>query len=180
MEVLGESTGNNELKSYFKERWGNTVKDYLTEKDGLVGKEWCWKDVSWEELTEAQKEKMKQIFKVRNVMLTKKKDKVIWCGSLSGKYSIKLGYNLIAETGKDSFFSRDLCWNKDILPKAGAFTWLAYKGRILTTERLRNIRINGPSRCPLCEKQEETIDNLLIQCQYATKCWDIVQFKLSW
>ena len=180
LEVVGENIRDNELKSYFKERWGNTVKDYMTEKEGPVGREWCWKDVSREELTEAQKEQMIQIFKDRNVVLTKKKDKVIWCGSLSGKYSVKIGYNLLAETGRESFFSRDLCWNKDTLPKAGTFTWLAYKGRILTAERLRKIGINGPSRCPLCEKQEETIDHLLIQCQYAKKCWDIVQFKLRW
>ena len=62
----------------------------------------------------------------------------------------------MAETNSEAFISKDLCWNKDMLPKVGAFAWLAYNGRILTVERLRKIGIIGPSRCPLCEKNEET------------------------
>ena len=85
-------------------------------------------------------------------MISKRKDKVIWCGSLSGKYLVKLGYNLLAEIDKEVFFSKDLCWNKDVLPKVGAFAWLAYKGRILIAKRLRKIGIIGSSRCPLCER----------------------------
>lgn len=180
MPVLGKSENFNDLKTYFKEQWGNSVRDYMFETENVKGKEWCWRDVSREDLTEAQKEKMKQILKTRDVLITTRKDKIIWCGSLSGKYSVKLGYNLLAITGKESFSSKDLCWNKDVLPKAGAFAWLAYRGRILTVERLRRIGFVGPSRCPLCEHQEESLDHLLIQCHYASKCWDLVQFKLQW
>lgn len=46
LEMLGENIRDNEMKSYFKERLGNTVKDYMTEKEGPVGREWRWKDVS--------------------------------------------------------------------------------------------------------------------------------------
>ena len=111
-------------------------------------------------------------------MVSMKKDKIIWCDSVSGSYSVKLGYNVLAEKNREIFTSKDLCWSKDILPKAGAFAWLAYNGRIFIVERLRKIGIIGPSRCPLCEQHEESVDHLLIQCQYARKCWDMVQFKL--
>ena len=113
-------------------------------------------------------------------MVSPKQDKIIWCGSQSSNYLVQLGYILLAEKNEETFTSKDLYWNKEILPKARAFAWLAYNSRILTAERLKRIGINGPSRCPLCEKNEETIDHLLVQCQYAKKCWDMVQFKLGW
>ena len=146
----------------------------MTENDGLLGKEWCWRDVSNEELTESQKQRMQNIFKERIIMVSLKQDKIIWCCSLLGNYLVKLGYNMLAETNEEIFTSKDLCQDKDILPKAGAFAWLAYNERILTMERLKSIGINGPSRCPLCEKNEETIDHLLVQCQYAKKWWDMM------
>lgn len=86
---------------------------------------------------------------------------------------------MMFEKKEEIFTSKDLCWYKENLPKEGDFAWLAYNGRILIVERLKRIGINGPSRCPLCEKNEETIDHLLVQCHYAKKCWDIVQHKLG-
>ena len=56
MAVLGNSDEINELKTYFKRRWGNSVRDYMNEIESLKGKEWCWRDVSREDLTEEQKE----------------------------------------------------------------------------------------------------------------------------
>ena len=53
------------------------------------------------------------------------------------------------------FASKDLCWEKEILPKAGAFAWLAYNGRILIVERRRRLGIIGPTICPLCEKMRK-------------------------
>ena len=51
-KVLGEEDGNLDLKAYFKDKWGNSIADYMTEKVGLLQREWCWKDVSNEELTD--------------------------------------------------------------------------------------------------------------------------------
>ena len=55
-KVLGEEVVNMDLKTYFKDKWGNLVADYMTKKVGLLGKEWCWRDVSNEELPESQKQ----------------------------------------------------------------------------------------------------------------------------
>ncbi len=120
---------------------------------------------------------MQNILDERRLLLSTKKDKIILCGSLLGNYSVKLGYNILAKINSEAFTSKALCWNKDILPKARSFAWLAYNGRILTAERLRKIGIIGSYR--LCEKNKETIDNLLVQYKNARKCWDFVQFKLG-
>ena len=121
---MGCDENFNELKAYFKERF--FVSNYVVEKDGLEGKAWCWKDFSREKLTDQQKLQMKSILEERSVLLGLKKDKIIWCGSLKGNYLVKLGYNMMTETNNEAFISKDLCRNKDILPKAGAFAWLAY------------------------------------------------------
>lgn len=91
---------------------------------------------------------MQSIFNERRVNLSIKSDRIIWCDSQSGKYSVKLGYNLLEAVNDEVFASKDLCWQKEILPKAEAFTWLAYNGRILTAKRRREFGMVGPTRCP--------------------------------
>jgi hypothetical protein len=54
------------------------------------------------------------------------------------------------------------------------FTWtMAHKG-ILTSENMRRRGWQGPSRCPLCIIEEETIEHLLLNFPYAKQVWDIV------
>ena len=54
-KILDKEVANMDLKTYFKGKWGNFVADYMIEKEGPFEKEWCWKDVSNEDLIEAQK-----------------------------------------------------------------------------------------------------------------------------
>jgi hypothetical protein len=46
--------------------------------------------------------------------------------------------------------------------------------KILTWENLVKRGMYGPSRCHLCEVQEETTDHLLDGCSYTTEVWDWV------
>ena len=50
---------------------------------------------------------------------------------------------------------------------------LAHKS-ILTSENLRRKGREGPSRYPLCLKEEENIDHLLLACPFAKEVWDNV------
>ena len=38
----------------------------------------------------------------------------------------------------------------------------------------------GPSRCPLCEKESETSEQFLYGCPFANTCWYWLYKKLNW
>lgn len=99
-------------------------------------------------------------------------DKVIWCGSSDGKYSVKLRYFFLDVRMRNEEWLVDLFWGKECLPKAGTFAWLAFRGRILTGERRKRLGFHGPSRCVMCEKAEETVDHLLLHCVIEASCWE--------
>jgi len=64
-----------------------------------------------------------------------------------------------------------MVWKLEALPKIKFFIWALLKGKILTTENLQKIGINGPSRCPNCYGAEETMHHLFVDCPYAVDCW---------
>lgn len=48
-------------------------------------------------------------------------------------------------------------WQPRLWPKISTFLWLLSKRRILTWDNLQRRGFIGPSRCPNCNAQEETI-----------------------
>ena len=67
-----------------------------------------------------------------------------------------------------------------MLPKVGCFTWLAIKHRILTSDRLVRLSIASPFRCVLCGEEDESIDHLFVNCQFAYQCWMFILNKLKY
>ncbi|XP_059070381.1 uncharacterized protein LOC131860044 [Cryptomeria japonica] len=105
--------------------------------------------------------KLAKILKGRKVHILNEEDTLIWNAEKSSDYKVNLGYELQRRRQKDSNWPVILCWDKRVLPKAGAFLWIALHGRILTSDRLKAIGISGPSRCYLCKEEEEIVDHLL-------------------
>ncbi|XP_057839274.1 uncharacterized protein LOC131049246 [Cryptomeria japonica] len=73
-----------------------------------------------------------------------------------------------------------VCWNNVCLPKARAFSWLAGNRRILSGDCLRKMGFVGPFRCVLCEKAEEDVDHLLLNCEFAQEAWLFGLQRLNW
>ena len=44
-------------------------------------------------------------------------------------------------------------------------------GKVLTMDQLKKKGFQLPSRCPLCQKAEESIDQLLIHCSTVLDLW---------
>ncbi len=59
--------------------------------------------------------------------MSNKEDNIVWCAAKSGRYSIKLGYQLSGKVIDSNVWPHKLCWNKLFLPKFGAFSWLVLK-----------------------------------------------------
>lgn len=159
---IGDGPDLMALKQYFSQKWGTKVRDYLTLKQGALGNEWVWKDVVGEELSDEQIRCMKRLLQGRKIFISGNEDKLVWCGSSTGCYSVKIGYQLLNSLEREIFWAKDLCWNKHVLPKAGTFAWLAVKGRILTGDRQKRLGFAGPSKCVLCDKDEESVDHMLL------------------
>lgn len=70
----------------------------------------------------------------------------------------------------------EFVWNKDIIPKHRFITWMALQGRLNVRERVAK-HTNVDTKCPLCERDVETIDHLLVQCAYTEEVWRGVE---SW
>ena len=70
-------------------------------------------------------------------------------------------------------FPIGLIWNSCVPLKVCVFTWEVWWGKVLTADQLKKRGFQLASRCPLCQKDEETLEHLLIHspavwCLWAT------------
>ena len=100
------------------------------------------------------------------------KDRIGW--GKTGKYNVKEGYRKIAKesTGTNKLWKK--VWHPDCIPKVNSFIWLLLHNKILTAENLQKRGISGPSRCSLCNCDEETISHLFLQCNFSQLVWQSV------
>lgn len=63
-------------------------------------------------------------------------------------------------------------WKSEAIPKVKNFIWTLLKGKILTLDSLQKRGIAGPSLCPNCQDDEETIQHLFISYPFAISCWN--------
>lgn len=66
------------------------------------------------------------------------------------------------------------------IPKAGAFLWTALHNKILMGDGLARIGIHGPNICLLCCADGESANHLLLNCPFASDCWDWLMQSLGW
>ena len=60
-------------------------------------------------------------------------------------------------------FPRKLVWNNCIPTKVSFFAWEAWWSKALTMEQLKKRGRQLASRCPLCGKDKESLDHLLLR-----------------
>lgn len=131
-------------------------------------------------LSPQQKRCFKNILDEYSSALNMKEDVIKWCGSKSGAYSVKIGYNIIENADLQPNLSSQLCWSYKCLRKVGVFTWLVLKRRILTRDRMLHLRFNGPFQCVMHKRHEESLDHLLLNCDFTQGVWRFMLSKLGW
>lgn len=77
---------------------------------------------------------------------------------------------IIKVSGTASMFPKAL-WKTGCLPRMIFFAWVLFNNRNLTWENLRKRCWHGPSRCSMCESDEETNLHMFFQCISTQEIW---------
>jgi len=96
-------------------------------------------------------------------------------GDQAGVYSVAAGYRVIKavpHVPPDPAIWKSI-WSVKSLPKVDHFSWLLAHDSVLTMDVLKRKGWEGPSRCSLCLKNEETLNHLFLECSYAKEVWKI-------
>ena len=100
------------------------------------------------------------------------KDKLLLKGSSNGKFSIRTMYRGLDLSPKIDFPFRSV-WNSVVPSKISFFAWKASWKNMITLDQLKRRGRAVANKCCLCEKEEETIDHLLIHYKIARMLWDL-------
>lgn len=114
--------------------------------------------------------------KKRRILPSEEKDILRWGYEEKGTFNTKEAYNIIIKDHlvKDPIWSK--VWDPSLWPKISTFLWLLSHNKILTWDNLRKRNFHGPSICPNCRQDEETVNHLMHSYQLAQKLWENVSF----
>jgi len=98
------------------------------------------------------------------------KDLHHWKFEASGTFSTRSAYRAFFE-GAIGFEPWKRLWKSWAPSKCKTFVWLAIRNRCWTADRLQKRGLPHPTRCPLCDQEEETVQHLLTTCVFARQFW---------
>lgn len=112
----------------------------------------------------------------RKIHYSEEKDILRWGYEEKVTFSMSEAYNILIKEQMvlDTLWSK--IWEPSIWPKVSTFLWLFCHNKILTWDNLRKRNFYGPSICPNCKKDEETIKHLMHYCLLAHKIWQKINF----
>jgi len=102
-------------------------------------------------------------------MVTEWRDQLIWGNNNKGTFNLKEAKSIILGL-ESSVLGKtwQQLWNYQGWMKIKLFMWLVHHKKILTWDNIIKRGVLGPSRCQLCEVQEETMEHILNYCSYTT------------
>ena len=74
------------------------------------------------------------------------------------------------DRSKNVMFPYKLIWNSWVPTKVGFFAW----GKVLTLDNLKKKGRTLANICFLYEKEEETVDHLLVHCSQTRVIWELL------
>lgn len=79
----------------------------------------------------------------------------------------------------------EVVWNNFAPPEAKFISWLAWRGRLKTSDFLSRIGVLRGSRnlcCVLCKAEEETCNHLLLSCNFVWRVWSNIMawWEIQW
>lgn len=104
-------------------------------------------------------------------------DHITWSWNDSvGEITTQLAYAAIAQDHYPLagrwWFSRLWKWKEPL--KILCFTWLALSNRLVTGDNYYHRGGMGPTACPLCYQALETVEHLLLNCNFTRQLWHLI------
>ena len=180
--------GDGEPIRFWEDKWcgGNPFCDMFPtlyvvadSKGAKVGEVWetLWREGGWNLrfIRPFNDWEMEETQRLISLISSKKiaqreRDKICWIVDKKGQYTVKANYRQL-EGGTYGTLLVGLIWNSCIPPKGSVFMWEVWWGKVLTMDQLKKRRFQLASRCPLCQKVEESINHLLIHCSSIWGLW---------
>ena len=119
------------------------------------------------------------IHKVR--LYPDRKDSLVWSLSKSGVFTVKSCYDKLMGGNVENFL-KNLILNNCIPTKISFFAYEVWWGKILTIEQLEKRGRHLASGFPLCGKDEESLDHMLLHCPKVHSLWAFIFtiFRVYW
>ena len=118
----------------------------------------------------------------RNIWFSEEGDQLRWGRIDDGEFSLKEArYYIAGQAQRDMEPHWERLWSYPQWTKINFFKWPVLQKKILTQENLVKQGFDGPSRCHLCEIQEEAIDHLLDEYNYIAESsnWVAIIYRKS-
>ena len=160
---------------------GNVVEGMPQKVAQLIdSRERVWK---LEEIKEIINEDQVQDIMAIPICRTGGKDRMIWPLTRDGKYAVKNGYHSLKNEEVDlrknkssgSHKVEEIVWKKIwklLVPnKVRNFMWKASGNWLATNYNLWRRRIRDSAMCPICESEAETVEHMLLLCEWTQLVW---------
>jgi hypothetical protein len=108
-------------------------------------------------------------------------DQLRWACTTSGMFEVRSYYRLLTSHNTTNFPWKSI-WQSRVPHKVAVFIWLVAHGKILTLDNLHLRRLWVLDWCYLCKKAGESVNHLMIHCEYAQELWSMIFciFGVSW
>lgn len=116
----------------------------------------------------------------RRIRKAEENDKLRWGLKGNGNYSLKEARNILEKEEQGEIQQwHSKVWDNLLWPKIRTFLWLLMRNKTLTWDNLLNKGFVGPSRCPMCLQQPESLNHLFNSCDWADQLWRWLEDLLS-
>jgi exonuclease III len=108
-------------------------------------------------------------------------DKIVWRLGRKGMFDSRSFYHVLRAPPALCFPWKSI-WRVKAPPRVAFFMWTVAWGRILTCDNLKKKGIVMVGWCCMCRNADETVDHLMLHCQFARQLWTFI-FKsvgISW